>query len=456
MNASFLQDLLGSIADRGRALIDRSAARSGSKNAPKLPESLESLGHALLSGRGEASGVALARQLLDLYDHSPMPTRVEFFHLLARNFDPDLAGIRVAWEAYQQEAAPAHLQALLEAVEPPRQELFRRLNLAPGGTAALVAMREDLIKHGGKEVQLRKVDDDFAHLFGSWFNRGFLVLRHIDWSSPADILERIIRYEAVHEIQGWAELRRRVQPTDRRCFGFFHPSLIDEPLIFVEVALTREIPDSIQSLLAEEREVLPAGEATTAVFYSISNCQLGLRGVSFGNFLIKQVVEELSRELPGLRTFVTLSPAPGFGAWLSKTLANPDQAGLGAIDLAPLQALRTPNWHDDPVVADRVRPSLLNLAAAYYHGAKGAGGKPLDPVARFHLGNGARLERLNWLGDTSPKGLREACGLMVNYLYDLRYIEANHEAFANESTVVAADAVLRHLPAIQPAPETVP
>ena len=240
MNVSFLQELLGSIAERGRALIDRSATRPGGKGGPKLPETLESLGRGLLSGRGEASGVALARQLLDLYDRSPMPDRVEFFHLLARSFDPDLTQIRAAWEAYQQDASPAHLQDLLEAVEPPRQELFRRLNLAPGGTAALVAMREDLIKHGGKDEQLRKVDDDFAHLFGSWFNRGFLVLRHIDWSSPADILERIIRYEAVHEIQGWAELRRRVQPTDRRCFGFFHPSLIDEPLIFVEVALTRE------------------------------------------------------------------------------------------------------------------------------------------------------------------------------------------------------------------------
>ena len=173
-------------------------------------------------------------------------------------------------------------------------------------------MREDLLKQGGDDPELASVDDDLAHLLSSWFNRGFLVLRHIDWSTPADILERIIRYEAVHEIQGWDDLRRRVQPTDRRCFAFFHPSMIDEPLIFVEVALTREIPGSIQALLAEEREVLPVREATTAVFYSISNCQPGLRGVSFGNFLIKQVVEELSRELPSLTTFVTLSPVPGF------------------------------------------------------------------------------------------------------------------------------------------------
>ena len=258
MNTSFLQELMGSIAERGRALVDRSATRPVGKGArrAKQPETLESLCRALVSGRGEASGVALARQVLDLYAASPVAARVEFFRLLASGFDPELAGIRRAWEAYQQDAAPANLQALLEAVEPPRQELLRRLNLAPGGTAALVAMREDLLKHGGKEAQLRKVDDDFAHLFGSWFNRGFLVLRPIDWSSPADMLERIIRYEAVHEIQGWDDLRRRVQPSDRRCFGFFHPSLIDEPLIFVEVALTREIPASIQSLLAEERTIL--------------------------------------------------------------------------------------------------------------------------------------------------------------------------------------------------------
>jgi malonyl-CoA decarboxylase len=453
MSTSFFQDMLGSIAERGRALVERSASRSRGPAGSKASETLEGLSRALLSGQGEASGVALARQLLDLYGCRPPLARIEFFRLLAREFDPDPARIGAAWQAYQQDASPTNLQHLLAAVEPPRQELFRRLNLAPGGTAALVAMREDLTKHGGKETVLRKVDDDFAHLFGSWFNRGFLVLRSIDWSTPADILERIIRYEAVHEIRGWDDLRRRVQPMDRRCFGFFHPSLIDEPLIFVEVALTREIPSSIQSLLAEERELVPVGEATTAVFYSISNCQPGLRGVSFGNFLIKQVVEELSRDLPSLKTFVTLSPAPGFAAWLGRALEDPAAGGVVVgLDPSPLHALRTPGWHADPNLAESLRPTMLNLAAVYYLRAKGPGGKLADPVARFHLGNGARLERLNWLGDTSPKGLREAHGLMVNYLYDLRFIEANHETFADEGTVVASDAVRRHLPASVPQP----
>ena len=246
-------------------------------------------------------------------------------------------------------------------------------------------MREDLLKYGGDDGELKSVDNDFEHLLGSWFNRGFLVLRHIDWSTPADILERIIRYEAVHEIQGWDDLRRRVQPSDRRCFGFFHPSLVDEPLIFVEVALTREIPASIQDLLAEDRTVLPADRATTAVFYSISNCQLGLRGISFGNFLIKQVVEDLSRDLPSLKTFVTLSPAPAFGAWLSRVMENSAFAGIADLDTTALAALGSAAWHRDAIQVERLRPLMLGLAAAYYLRAKspsgeaGRSGRPFPP-----------------------------------------------------------------------------
>ncbi len=449
MSTSFFQDLLGSIAERGRALIERAPSRAGldgqAARSLRSPETLESLCHALMSGRGEASGVALARKVLDLYARLPMPERLDFFRLLARDFGPDQVRLRAAWAAYDADASPASLKALLRAIEPPRQELFRRLNLAPGGTAALVHMREDLLKHSGRDPELASVDDDLVHLLYSWFNRGFLVLRRIDWSTPADILERIIRYEAVHQIQGWDDLRRRVQPSDRRCFGFFHPSLIDEPLIFVEVALTREIPGSIQELLAEDREVLAPEQATTAVFYSISNCQEGLRGISFGNFLIKQVVEELSRDLPGLETFVTLSPAPGFGPWLERVKADPAAVGLDGKDAEALTVLRRPGWHTDPATAERLRPLLMHLAAFYYLRAKGSGGKLPDPVGRFHLGNGARLERLNWLGDTSEKGLRTAAGLMVNYLYDLRFIEANHEAFANYGTVVASPAVQQAL-----------
>ncbi len=404
-------------------------------------DELQSLCRGLLSSRGEASGVAMARRVLDLYASSSPDDRDGFFRTLAEDFGPDRAQVSRAWADYEKDPTPARLAAMIHAVEPPRQELFRRLNFAPGGTAALLAMREDLLGRGATG-DLKSIDADLVHLFGSWFNRGFLRLRPIDWLTPADILERIIRYESVHEIRGWDDLQRRVQPADRRCFAFFHPSLPREPLIFVQVALTNWIPAAIGTVLAADRQVLPPEEVTTAVFYSISNCQLGLKGISFGNFLIKQVVEDLTRELPSLTTFVTLSPAPRFGAWLGGVLDDPTGAGLPERETEPLERiLRMPDWHRDAVAVERLRDTMLALAAEYYLRAKTGSGEPIDPVARFHLGNGARLERLNWVADTSPKGLREASGLMVNYLYDRRSIEANHESYVNSGTIAASGEV---------------
>jgi malonyl-CoA decarboxylase len=287
------------------------------------------------------------------------------------------------------------------------------------------------------------VDNDFTHLFSSWFNRGFLVLRRIDWSTPASILEKIIRYEAVHEIRGWDDLRRRIDLPDRRCYAFFHPALVDEPLIFVEVALTREIPGAIAPILSDRREVVEPGRATTAAFYSITNCQRGLAGVTFGHFLIKQVVEEVRRELSRISTFVTLSPAPNFAAWLKRERANEASLALDADDREALVALDRPDWWRDPVLNATVREPLLQAAAWYYLRARNARGQPADAVARFHLGNGARLERLDWLGDTCDRALQQSYGLMVNYLYDLDYIEQNHEAYAQHQAVVAAGAVSR-------------
>jgi malonyl-CoA decarboxylase len=271
----------------------------------------------------------------------------------------------------------------------------------------------------------------------SWFNRGFLVLRRIDWQTPAAILEKIIVYEAVHEITGWDDLRRRLDPADRRCFAFFHPSLIDEPLIFVEVALMRHIPANIQELLQEApKNGDPGEQPTVAVFYSISNCQEGLRGISFGNFLIKQVVEDLMKESPSLKTFVTLSPMPQFADWLADVMDDGDPGLLTPEERTRLDVIEDPNWiHTN--VAEAIKPLLLRLAAHYFLNAK-ADGEPVDPVARFHLGNGARLERINWQGDTSPKGLREAHGLMCNYRYEIRDIEKNHEAYQNEGTIAAS------------------
>ncbi len=290
---------------------------------------------------------------------------------------------------------------------------------------------------------LEAVDADFVHLFSSWFNRGFLVLRRIDWSTPAIVLEKIIRYEAVHEINGWPDLRRRIDPPDRRCYAFFHPALVDEPLIFVEVALTPGIADAIGPVLAEERDPLPPGRATTAVFYSISNCQRGLGGVTFGHFLIKQVVEEISREMPRLSNFVTLSPAPGFADWLARERAADQSATLSAEDRLRLAAVDRIDWWRDEATVEIIREPLLRAAAAYFLGARTPRGVPLDPVARFHLGNGARLEQLDFLADLSAKGLAQSHGLMVNYRYDLDDIEKNHEAYAANRTIVASNAVRR-------------
>jgi malonyl-CoA decarboxylase len=427
---SFLQELLNTIADQGRQLLPRSLAWGDPQ------EDISELAVALVSGRGEASGVALASEILARYRVLDPDDRLAFLMFLARTMQPDAGEVASAARAYLSAPDAKHLSALSEALEGQRLEFFRRLNLAPGATAAIVAMRRDLL--AADEPTLAPVDRDLMHLLASWFNRGFLVLRRIDWQTPAAILDKIIAYEAVHEIQGWDDLRRRLDPADRRCFAFFHPSLIDEPLIFVEVALTSEIPDSIQSLLQEApRNGQPFEKPTTAVFYSISNCQEGLRGISFGNFLIKQVVDDLVKERSSLKTFVTLSPIPSFAVWLADEINDPDSAALSPADRDALAALDRSDWVDSGETAV-LKPLLLRLAAHYFLRAKGSDGRPLDPVARFHLGNGARLERINWQGDISPKGLREAHGLMCNYRYEIRDIEANHEAYANDGLVAAS------------------
>ena len=327
-----------------------------------------------------------------------------------------------------QAPGPDTMKRLTQSIEPPRLEYLSRLNLAPGATADIVAMRKDLLRFLKSDDGLAAVDRDFVNQLVSWFNRGFLVLQRIDWSTPANILEKIIRYEAVHEIQGWDDLRRRLDPADRRCFAFFHPSLVDEPLIFVQVALTREVPASIRHVLEEKRhDAREMREPTTAVFYSISNCQEGLRGISFGNFLIKQVVEDLARAIPSLKTFVTLSPAPAFSTWLERAKDSQILTYLDATELAILDNLADEDWTEDEELAEAMHPVLMAAAAHYFLAAKNIHGRPVDPVARFHLGNGAHLERINWLGNSSPKGMREAHGLMVNYRYDLRDIERNRE-----------------------------
>lgn len=366
-----------------------------------------SLSHILLTARGQASGVAIADRVLTLIEALSDDALTPYLAALRDEFEVDLDAVLTAAERARED--PTALKTLQLAAEPPRQELFRRLNAAPRGTARLVDVRRRLLKALRNDPSLAPIDSDLRHLLRSWFNRGFLLPARIDWQSPANLLEKIIAYEAVHAIDTWDALRERLVPTDRRCFAFFHPSLPDEPLIFVEVALTKGLARSIQDVLASPRDILAAQDTDSAMFYSISNCQAGLAGISFGAFLIKQVASDLQTELPNLRTFSTLSPVPGFAAWADARGADNE------------------------------------AAAVYLAEAKDPSGKPLDPVARFHLGNGAELHRINADADLSPKGLAQSRGMMVNYLYELDQVEARHEAYAATGKLAVSRAVRQAL-----------
>ena len=399
----------------------------------------------LLSERGEAAGVSLAKITLDMYSELGDRESARFFVALLTEFSPDPQRVLAASKAYAAEPSAANLAKLSIAAEPPRQELLRRLNRAPGGTATILRMRERLLELKPGETELDAVDWDLRHLLSSWFNPGFLRIVRVDWHTPAYVLEQIITHEAVHEIRGWNDLRRRLQ-ADGRCFAFFHPALPDEPLIFLEVALMDRMASSVPPLLDAQSTFGDPARATTAVFYSINNCQPGLRGVSLGNFLIKNVVDVLSREFPRLKTFCTLSPIPGFASWLGSQLKQPD-AGHSAVLTQALKVVEAKLGSDITKIAsdpdgavERLAPlrePLTQLCAVYLL-SRGEGTEPVrDSVARFHLNNGAKLERINWLADVSRKGLRDSLGLMVNYLYEPRAIEGNHQQFV-EGTIVAS------------------
>ena len=377
-------------------------SRIGVAPRPASTESLLDLADGMLSVRGRASGPALASAFLHRYEASEPAARKSFiaqFHDL-HPYDAGAIDKAIAlWTETRDDAAALALNAVTES---PSHRLIRTLNLAPQGTRRLLAMREDLLDMSERTAGIRSFEKALDSAFAAWFNVGFLELRRIEWDSPARLLERIIRYEAVHQIDGWDDLRRRVEPKDRRCYGFFHPQMVDDPLIFVEVALTNDIPTTIHEIIAKKREIISPREANCAIFYSISNCQQGLRGIPFGNYLIKRVVGLLQEELPQLKTFATLSPTPGFAKWLTS------ERGVDA---------PTPETK-----------ALRQLAALYLTEAKHKSGLPLDSVARFHLGNGARLEAIHTGADLSPSGQKQSYGVMVNYVYDLGEIEANHFA----------------------------
>jgi len=435
-HTSVINDLLNAISDTGFFGERRRPRRT---NRAALVEMIE----ALLAGRGEASSTERAAEFLRAYRDLDYAGRTFVFRTLATDYGPDAEALKEAASAYLDRPDQTRAKALQRAAEPRRVEVFRRLNQVQGGTQALVAMRLELMERTANHEELWIVDDDLKRLLTAWFNRGFLVLREIDWNTSAAILEKIIRYEAVHAITGWDDLRRRIDVRDRRLFGFFHPRLGDEPLIFVEVALTEAVPTAIEPILAHERTPIAARSATTAVFYSISNCQAGLRGISFGSFLIKQVADDLARELPNLKTFVTLSPVPGFARWLREEAAREKSAVDEATRALLARLDATPDWIAEPALARAAEAALMPLAAHYLTVARDASGRVVDLVARFHLGNGARLEQIDFGADRSARAMADSYGIMVNYRYILAEVEKNHEAYASDGKVAAASAVNR-------------
>lgn len=396
----------------------------------------------LLELKGEATSVAIAEEIIRDYQASGPEDKTRFFHFLHDELGTDPDTVATAITAYQQAPDQSSLQALRQACEAPRLEILRTLNTAPEGILALIAMREDLERLLKEDPVFPVLDNDFLNLFHAWFNRGFLELRRIDWRTPAFVLEKLIQYESVHEIRGWPDLRRRLEH-DRRCYSFFHPAIPDMPLIFVEAALTDDMSSNVTALLQQAPPHEDNKEPNTAVFFSINNCLRGLRGVSFGSFLIKQVIEHLAVEAPHITQYVTLSPVPGFLRWLRtkpKEIDFPDgDAGqaleqllagkLDAVALAGQEELQT---------------LLPQFCARYLLQAKSRD-KPLDSVARFHLGNGARLERINWLADTAENGMAQSAGLMVNYLYDRKTLARNHEAYVQKNELASSNNVRKLL-----------
>jgi len=450
----WLQNVIDSIADRGRELL-------GLDNNENEVADIYTLCQQLLSGEGEASGIALSQEILRTYHNMSSEQKLAFYQLLDERFSPDFEKIQTVMARYQSSRSAEDLIALNQVVEAPRQELFRRLNMAPKGTASLVALRADLLKQLRAHPSFKSTDADLKHLLSSWFNRGFLQLSLIDWSSPAEILEKLINYEAVHEIHGWDDLRRRLMK-DRRCFAFFHPAMPNEPLIFVEVALVKGLSSNVSNLIDPKATELDPKQADTAIFYSINNTQAGLRGISFGNFLIKQVLTELTKKCPWLKVSSTLSPIPSFrnslDKWLNSEEITPQHKEFDEIlerhaplllDEVRAQLSTDSNLTDKQCLAallqnhlneeNTAQGKILTELALSFLTHQNSNGKLTDPVAMFHLSNGASLERINPHADISEHGKATSYGLMVNYLYDLNTVEVNHEAFVSKGEIKMSD-----------------
>ena len=419
--SSFLNDILNNLLSRKNIFGNFYRGKDANDNF-----SVENLVDNILNAKDEASANIFSEQLFEKIEGFNEVELIGFFNFIAQNLDINGEKLLVEVRKFNQDNSPDNLKSVIEGSEPKRIKLFSRLNSTDRGTNRLVKLREKLLDYLKDQPNLKRVDNDFLKLFKNWFNTGFLVLRKINWSTPASILEKVIEYEAVHEINSWNDLRDRLEPEDRLCFSFFHPSMQDEPLIFVVVALMDKKPESIDDVLSQDRDRLSKGGETKAVFYSISNCQNGLKGISFGNFLIKQVANAIRTEYPNIKEFVTLSPVPGFMTWLQ--LNNNDFFNqLNDISLISKQ--------------DEFKDDILNNAIDYFFNSKRDDNMPNDSVARFHLGNGAILDKINFLGDTSNKAINSAAGLMVNYKYDLDKIEENHEEFFKNKNIVCSNEI---------------
>lgn len=445
------RDLAGASRNAAPALLTDDGAE---RLREQMQECLDARG-------GEVSARARAAGLGQTYLALSVAGRERFLQLLANEFDIDHAAVGAACQrlvhARGEDEKRRVERALRQALEPPRVRLLTQFNALPSGVKFLVDMRAELMKLAHHDEALSALDRDLRNLLANWFDEGFLEIRQITWDAPAALLEKLMVYEAVHEIRGWSDLKNRLE-ADRRCFAYFHPRMPDEPLIFVEVALVQGMADNVQSLLDETAPVGDPATADSAIFYSISNCQRGLTGISFGAFLIKRVVDRLAAEFPHLTRYATLSPLPGFRAWLDARMVEEGDDLLTPVERRALEALpgtseeraltgllANPLWYENDAVAAALKAPLLRLAARYLLTEKTARGRAVDGVAHFHLSNGARVERINWLGDLSPKGLQQSAGIMINYLYRLADIEENHEAYTGEGRVAASPTITRLL-----------
>jgi malonyl-CoA decarboxylase len=425
----FARNVFESIADAGENFLDLTGLRGTSS------QKLVKLCLDLISHKGIASGIALAREVVSRYQELDADEKLEFFLELNQSIEPNLPEIKKVAETFIQQPDKSTLEALSKSLKSKQRKLFTRMNMAPNGTQAIVSLRKDLLSFIPGHPELKNSDEALKVLLTEWFNPGFLVLKRIDWDTEASILEKIIHYETVHNIENWNDLKQRLVE-NRRCFAYFHPALEDEPLIFVEVALTRGIASSIQAIIDEKEGIHE--KKNTAIFYSINNCQLGLRGIPLGNFLIKMVVSELDAELPSIKKYSSLSPITGFAKWLLENMDSLHEE-FDSKEMKALEFVKQPDWQNNPKIAEVKKP--LMKACAYYLVNAKRYDKPLNAVARFHFGNGAELYRINWMGNTSVHGLADSFGLMVNYRYDLKRIESNHEDYVRHGKLAISKSV---------------